>query len=177
MAKMFTEQSYPQEARVDITFNQKYDLRLGNGEVIKLQELSSPGVSTNQTVAIIPQANAVIVGDLVHHKVHAWLEGGIVDGKATPTINGWILDLKELASIVKKGTMIYGGRGEVVAVEKAVPAQINYLKKANEVVTLFAKKLGDQTVAIQAELEKNFPGYGLSYMIQYGVHGLVQSKR
>ncbi len=177
MAKMFTEQSYPQEAHVDVTFNQKYDLRLGNGEVIRLQELSSPGVSTNQTVAIIAQSNAVMVGDLVHYKVHAWLEGGIVDGKATPTINGWIPDLKELASIVKKGTMIYGGRGEVVPVEKAVLAQIDYLKKSNEVVTLFAKKSGDQTVAIQAEIEKNFPEYGLSYMIQYGVYGLVQSKR
>jgi glyoxylase-like metal-dependent hydrolase (beta-lactamase superfamily II) len=177
MAKMFTENSYPQEARIDITFNQKYDLRLGNGEVIKLQELSFPGVSTNQTVAIIPQANAVMVGDLVHHKVHAWLEGGIVDGKATPTINGWIADLKELASMVKKGTTVYGGRGEVVVVEKAVPAQIDYLKKSDAVVTQFAKKSGDQTSAIQSELEKDFPEYGLSYMIQYGVYGLVQSKR
>jgi glyoxylase-like metal-dependent hydrolase (beta-lactamase superfamily II) len=177
MAKMFTEQTYPQEARIDITFNQKHDLSLGNGEVIRLQELSSAGVSTNQTVAIIPQANAVVVGDLVHHKAHAWLEGGIVDGKATPTINGWIADLKELASIVKKGTLVYGGRGEVVDVEKAVPAQIDYLKRADEVVTKLAKKSGDQTAAIQAELEKNFPEYGLSYMIQYGVYGLVQSKR
>lgn len=177
MAKMFTEQSYPQEAQIDITFNQKYDLRLGNGEVIKLQELSSPGVSTNQTVAIIPQANAVMVGDLVHHKIHAWLEGGIVDGKATPTIDGWIADLKELSSMVKKGTFVYGGRGEVVVVEKSVPAQIEYLKKSDAVVTQFAKKSGDQIAAIQSELEKNFPEYGLSYMIQYGVYGLVQSKR
>lgn len=177
MAKMFTDQSYPQEARMDITFNQKYDLRLGNGEVIRLQELSSPGVSTNQTVAIIPQVNAVMVGDLVHHKVHAWLEGGIVDGKATPTINGWIADLEELSAIVKKGTFVYGGRGEVVVAEKAVPAQIDYLKKADAVVTQLAKKSGDQTSAIQSRLEKDFPDYGLGYMIQYGVYGLVQSKR
>lgn len=177
VAKMFTEHSYPQEARVDITFNQKHDLRLGSGEVIKLQEFSAPGVSTNQTVAIIPQANAVMVGDLVHHKAHAWLEGGIVDGKATPTINGWISDLKELASTVKKGTLVYGGRGEVVVVEKAVPAQIAYLKNADAVVTKFAKKDGDQAAVIQAEIEKNFPEYGLSYMIKYSVYGLIQSKR
>jgi glyoxylase-like metal-dependent hydrolase (beta-lactamase superfamily II) len=177
IAKMFTEHSYPQEARIDITFSQKYDLRLGNGEIIRLQELSSPAVSTNQTIAILSQANAVMVGDLVHHKVHAWLEGGIVDGKANPTINGWIIDLKELASIVKKNTMVYGGRGEAVTVEKAVSSQIKYLKKADEVVEHFAKKTGDQTAAIQAELEKNFPEYGLSYMIQYGVYGLVESKK
>ncbi len=177
MAKMFTEESYPKEARVDITFAQNFDLRLGDGEVIRLQELKSPGVSSTQTIAIIPQLNALMVGDLVHHRAHAWLEGGIVDGKASPSIKGWIEDLEEVSSIANPGTMIYGGRGDVVTAEEAIPAQIKYLKKAAEVVTRFAKKSGDQTAAIQAELEKSFPEYGLSYMIQYGVYGLVQSKK
>jgi hypothetical protein len=44
------------------------------------------------------------------------------------------------------------------------------------VLTQFAKKSGDQAAAIQAELEKDFPEYGLGYMIRYGVYTLVQSK-
>jgi hypothetical protein len=78
---------------------------------------------------------------------------------------------------VNKGTVVYGGRGESIAVEKAVPSQIDYLKKADEIVERFAKKSGDQTAAIQAELEMNFAEYSLAYMIQYGVYGSVDSKR
>lgn len=176
VAKMFTEKSYPELATNDISFDKAYDLRLGNGEVIQLRELSQPGVSTNQTIAVIPQLKAVMVGDLVHHKVHAWLEGGIVNGKATPTIRGWITDLQELSRLNGVET-VYGGRGQAANVKVAVNEQIAYLKTADEVVTRFSKKSGDQTTAIKAELERIFPNYGLSYMIQYGVYGLIQSKQ
>ncbi len=177
VAKMFTESTYPEEARVDITFKKKLSLRLGNGEVISLRELSGPGVSTNQTIATVPSLNSLFVGDLIHHRAHAWLEGGIVGGKATPTIESWIQDLKELKKISRKGAKVFGGRGEVQEVRRAVTEQTAYLKKADEVVSKFAKLPGDQTAAIQTALEEAFPEYELGYMIQYGVYGLVEARR
>jgi glyoxylase-like metal-dependent hydrolase (beta-lactamase superfamily II) len=190
MAKMFTEETYPKLSQVDVTFDQTYDLRLKSGETITLRELAQPGVSSNQTVGSIPAVNAVIVGDLVHHNAHAWLEGGIVNGKPTPTLKGWIADLNELQSMFKDApeTVVYGGRGEAVKVNDAVKAQIAYLNKADTLVSKYVKGLGERKAelqgdkagehykALQALFEKTFPTYGLGYMIQYGVYGLVNSK-
>ena len=190
MAKMFTEAAYPKLSQVDVTFDKNYDLRLKNGETILLHEFDQPGVSSNQTIASIPAINTVIVGDLVHHKAHAWLEGGIVNGKPVPTLDGWIADLNELQTMFKDSpsTVVYGGRGESASLATAANAQIQYLKNANAIVDSYIKKLGarkselqgDQAqahyTALQTEFEKAFPDYKLGYMIQYGVYGLVNSK-
>lgn len=190
LAKMFTEETYPKLSIVDITFKDNYELKLKNGEVINLRELSQPGVSSNQTVALIPGANAAVVGDLVHHGVHAWLEGGIVNGKPTPTLSGWTHDLEELQSLLQNSrqTIVYGGRGDSATIGDAVKSQIAYLKKADTIVDdyiarlgsrkaeLQGDKAGDHYKALQSDFEKAFPGYGLGYMIQYGVYGLVNSK-
>jgi glyoxylase-like metal-dependent hydrolase (beta-lactamase superfamily II) len=189
MAKMFTEETYPKLSTADILFTQSYEIKLKNGEVIKLSELAQPGVSTNQTVASIPSLNALVVGDLVHNSAHAWLEGGIVNGKPTPTIKGWIADLKELSTnFGAKNPMTYGGRGQSVSLDRAVRDQINYLEKADSIVTKYVAALGPRKIelqnekagshmtALQAEFEKEFPGYSLGFMIQYGVYGLANSK-
>jgi glyoxylase-like metal-dependent hydrolase (beta-lactamase superfamily II) len=189
IAKMFTDDTYPKLSQVDIVFDQSYKLQLKSGEVIDLTELAQPGVSSNQTVASIPSLNALIVGDLVHHNVHAWLEGGIVNGKPTPTLDGWISDLNEIrTSFGARNPVVYGGRGEAVTLDQAVTEQITYLKKADAIVSHYVSALGDKKsellgdkanqhyLAIQAEFEKAFPAYGLGYMIQYGVYGLVNSK-
>ena len=187
MAKMFTEESYPKLSKADVTFDKSYDLRLRNGETISLRELEHPGVSSNQTIAFIPAIDAVIVGDLVHHKAHAWLEGGIVNGKPVPTLEGWIADLKEVQAMFKdeSATVVYGGRGESALLTTAVVDQIQYLNGANTIVENYIKKLGakkselqgDQAQVhyknLQVEFEKSFPDYKLGYMIQYGVYGLV----
>jgi glyoxylase-like metal-dependent hydrolase (beta-lactamase superfamily II) len=170
MAKMFTEATYPAEARIDITFEGQHDLRLGNGEVIALRELTAPGVSSTQTVASIASQSAIFVGDLVHHKAHAWLEGGIVNGKATPTIKGWIQDLRQLKKMVTAKTVVFGGRGESVKVGVAVKAQIAYLQKAVEIA-----RRTKSVDATQVELEKAFPDYALGYMVKYGAYGLIDS--
>jgi glyoxylase-like metal-dependent hydrolase (beta-lactamase superfamily II) len=79
IAKSFTDATYPALARVDQTFAGKLELKLEGG-LIHLRELSQPGISSTQTVAYLPKQQALIVGDLVHQKAHAWLEGGIVGG-------------------------------------------------------------------------------------------------
>ncbi len=89
-AGMFTEATYPALGEVDETFSGEMTLDLDEGKTVELSELSEPGVSSTQTVAFIPEMDALVVGDLVHHNLHAWLEGGIVAGQATPTLDGWI---------------------------------------------------------------------------------------
>jgi hypothetical protein len=189
MAKMFTEDTYPKLAKVDQTFIQDFSLILKNGEKIILLELSDPGVSSNQTVAYIEGINALIVGDLVHHKAHAWLEGGIVSGVATPTIGGWINDLKQLQQVFKtQNPIVYGARGESVKLNIATKKQISYLKASDKIVSSYIKKLGAKKAELKSEkagthyialekiFAKNFSDYQLSYMIQYGIYGLVNSK-
>jgi glyoxylase-like metal-dependent hydrolase (beta-lactamase superfamily II) len=186
---MFTEETYPQQAAIDETFTRETTLELRDGKTVELSELNEPGVSSTQTVAFIPELNALIVGDLVHHKLHAWLEGGIVNGQATPTIDGWITELQELETTFAADPepTVYGGRGEPAPLSVAVADQIAYLEKADQIVTdyvtglggrkseLSSDKAGEHYAAIQAELEKAFPDYAFPDMISFSVYGLVNS--
>ena len=188
-AKMFTDATYPKLGTVDRTFKGKLDLRLGDGEQVQLSELSGPGVSSTQTVAFIPRVNTLVVGDLVHHKAHAWLEGGIVGGKPTPTIASWIKDLQELSGRFGGfNPTVYGGRGEAAPLSVVLPSQIAYLKAADQIVGDYVAHLGASKVelsgdkaglhwaALQKTFEHAYPDYALGYMIQYGVYGLALSK-
>jgi glyoxylase-like metal-dependent hydrolase (beta-lactamase superfamily II) len=183
VAKMFTDATYPPEATVDITFKGDFDLSLDGSTKVKLHELSHSGVSSSQTVAFVPALNALIVGDLVHAKAHAWLEGGIVQGKATPDLASWKLALGEL--LAYKNATVYGGRGVTASVESAVTAEQAYLEKMNAIVAKYVADLGpakselslpnagDHYKKIAALATEAFPDYSLPYMIQYGVYGLV----
>jgi glyoxylase-like metal-dependent hydrolase (beta-lactamase superfamily II) len=187
---MFTEESYPQQATVDETFSDTMTLELSDGRTVELSELSEPGVSSTQTVAFIPELDALVVGDLVHHQLHAWLEGGIVDGQATPTLEGWIADLRELETrfAADPEPTVYGGRGEPAPLAEAVADQIAYLERADQIVSDYVAGLGDRTselsgpdagqhyAAIQAELAEAFPDYAFPDMISFSVYGLVNSK-
>jgi glyoxylase-like metal-dependent hydrolase (beta-lactamase superfamily II) len=186
---MFTDETYPKLATVDETFTGTQMLELGDGKTVDLAELSKPGISSTQTVALIPELNALIVGDLVHHNMHAWLEGGIVNGQATPTLDGWIADLHDLVTLYPSNPMVYGGRGEPAPLAVAVADQITYLEKADQIVTDYVASLGDRSselsgpdagthyAAIQAELMKAFPDYAFPDMIGFSVYGLVNAKR
>jgi glyoxylase-like metal-dependent hydrolase (beta-lactamase superfamily II) len=187
---MFTEETYPQQATVDKTFSDTMTLELGDGKTVELSELSEPGVSSTQTVAFVPEFNALFVGDLVHHELHAWLEGGIVDGQATPTLEGWIADLREVETTFAADPepTVYGGRGEPAPLSVAVADQIAYLERADQIVTdyvaglgersseLSGDKAGEHYAAIQAQLEEAFPDYAFPDMISFSVYGLVNSK-
>lgn len=178
-AKMFTDESYPAMVKIDESFTGELELRLGSKDRILLRELSSPGVSSTQTVAFVPEEKALFVGDLVHHKVHAWLEGGIVNGKAKPDLSGWKADLREIA-VLYPGSRVYGGRGQSGPIEKVVNEQIQYLDQARKLVSDYASEIKRQGskpdfIDLQKRFETARPDYGLSYLIQYGVYGLFQS--
>lgn len=190
VAKMFAEADYPALPQVDRVFEGELALTLRNGSRVELRELSQAGVSGNQTVAFVPELGALFVGDLVHAKAHAWLEGGIVNGAPTPAIAGWIAGLKEIQALFNgaDGITVYGGRGEAASLPAAVAEQIRYLERADALVSAYVTGLGAAKAelsgpaagshyqALQARFEQEFPGYGLGYMIQYGVYGLVNSK-
>jgi hypothetical protein len=168
---------------VDITFSGDFDLDLESGKV-SLHELTNPGVTMTQTVAHVPAAKALFVGDLVHHKAHAWLEGGIVDGKASPNTDAWKKALMELGSF--GGTTVYGGRGVTANVDDAIAAETQYLTDMEALVSDYVASLGEsakdelggpnagthhKNIAEQAA--QKYPDYALPYMIEYGVYGLV----
>ncbi len=186
MAKMFATADYPAEATIDETFEKTSRIRLQSGEELVLQELGQAGVSSNQTVARIGEA--VFVGDLVHHLAHAWLEGGIVGGKATPRMSDWIRSLEELRQIAPKSATVYGGRGDSAPLATAVAEQVRYLTVADQLVSNWlrddglkaADLSGPRSAALYADLqvrfEREFADYTLGYMIGYGAYGLATSK-
>jgi glyoxylase-like metal-dependent hydrolase (beta-lactamase superfamily II) len=185
LAKMFTEESYPALAKVDITFRGEYSLPLEGKVRVTLKELSHPGVSSAQTVAYVPEAKALFVGDLVHHQAHAWLEGGIREGKAAPDLSSWDAALDELNAY--PGATVYGGRGTAAPLQEAVAQQKEYLQRAGSLVSRYVTELGAKKSelsgpeagkhhqALRARFEKEFPEYKLSYMIEYGVYGLANA--
>ena len=188
VAKMFNPGEYPQPVPVDQTFTGETSIVLRGGERIQLKELSHPGVSSTQTVAYIGNSNTLIVGDLVHYKAHAWLEGGIVNGKPMPTIDGWISDLEELASLYPQDAITLGGRGITTDLKSAVNAQTTYLQEAIKLVRGDLADLGSKAAEfngpnaaamykdLAARFQAQFSDYTLSYMIEYGAYGLVQQE-
>ncbi len=187
IAKAFTAETYPKIEPVKTTFDGKMVITLKSGETISLFELDQPGISSDQTVVRIDQTGDLIVGDLVATLNHAWLEGGIVEGKPVPTLAGWKADLKQLSSL---GTgKVYGGRGQFIPVKEAVAQQIAYLDKADQIVDTYVKglaakaqelsdpaKQGAHYAAIQSEFVKAFPDYAMPDLIGFSVYGLVQQK-
>lgn len=184
VAKLFTEQTYPQEARIDVTFRGDYVLPLASGHTVRLHDLRSPGVTTTQTVAHVPAARAVFVGDLVHHQTHAWLEGGIVGGKAQPNLAAW---KDALAELLPYGDVtVYGGRGESAALSQAVAAQTQYLTELEALVRSYVAALGANAKGelsganagqhykrLAEQAAQKYPQHALPYLIEYGVYGLV----
>jgi glyoxylase-like metal-dependent hydrolase (beta-lactamase superfamily II) len=187
IAKAFTAETYPAFQPVKETFSGQQVIKLASGETITLTELRNPGVSSTQTVARIDATGDLIVGDLVHHNAHAWLEGGIVDGKPKPDLKGWIAALDELKAL--GGKTVRSGRGDDASVAEAVASQQAYLKGMNQLVSDYVADLGaakseladpakatKHHAALQERAAAQFPQRGLAYLIGYGVYGLANSK-
>lgn len=187
IAKAFTAETYPVFQPVQQTFSGQQIITLASGETITLTELKNPGVSSTQIVARIDATGDLIVGDLVHHNAHAWLEGGIVEGKPKPDIKGWIAALDELKSL--GGKTVRGGRGDDAPVADAFAQQQAYLRGIDHLVTDYIAGLGaakseladpalaaKHYAAIQERAAAKFQNRRLAYLIGYGIYGLVNSK-
>lgn len=177
---MFTEETYPPLATIDLTFADSLDLPV-DGLPVRLEVLEHPGVTTTQTVAYV--GDGVVVGDLVAAETHAWLEGGIVDGVATPDLAGWREALSELEERVPASATVYAGRGPSLPASTVLPAQRAYLDQAEELVRAHLASLDDpaatlqddgaaQYAAIAAALDAAAPS-AHPYLVEYGVYGLA----
>jgi len=187
IAGMFEPDEYPERQEIDKTFSGQHTIELASGETITLTELDHSRVSATQTVARIDAIGALIVGDLVHHDAHAWLEGGIVDGEPQPDLQAWKGALRELRGL--GGDTVYGGRGEMdVPVDAAVDQQLAYLDSVRAEVADYidahpgiakdlddAKKANKHYQALQQRLAQRFPDYELAYLVSAGIYGLLQS--
>lgn len=182
-AGVFAEGEYPALVTPDQTFSGALDLPLGGGHTLRLTELSSGGVTTTQTVAELD--GAVFVGDLVAGGAHAWLEGGIIDGVATPDLPAWDAALAELGAIMPADATVYPGRGAPQAMPVAVEAQRAYLTTLDTIVAEVlatradpvAALSGEDAAAVYAEItaaaEQAYPDHLYSYLVTYGVYGLA----
>lgn len=184
VAGLFTDSTYPAEARIDLTFRGDLTLTLRSGHRLQLRELGHSGVTTTQTVAYVPAAKALFVGDLVHHRAHAWLEGGIVAGRATPNLTAWAAALDELQAYPE--ATVYGGRGDAAAVATAVAAQKTYLHDVEALARTYVAGLGGSAKAelsgpsasphykrVAMQAAEKYPQYTLPYLVEYGVYGLL----
>ncbi|MFE9139603.1 MBL fold metallo-hydrolase [Streptomyces sp. NPDC007355] len=184
VAKTFTNDNYPALPAIDRTFNRRSKLVI-DGVRIDLRVLDHPGISSTQTIATVPALKSVIVGDLVHHGAHAWLEGGIIDGKPAPALDGWKQDLDQIKDHIPGTWTVYGGRGTTTTVYEAVTQQKAYLTAADrDVSALIAPLTPAQRTAALADpsalvvqlvdkLTSQFPAHELPYMISYGSYGLI----
>lgn len=182
-AGMFTAESYPSLPEVDLRFSGELEL---DGAQVRLVELDNSGVSSTQTVAVLP--DAVVTGDLFANRAHAWLEGGIVDGAPTPDLAAWHAALDELAPIVGEEATVYPGRGVTLPLAQAVAEQHAYLDTADAVVTAYVQGLVEPTnelsganagahyAAMADQLSAEFPAYQFSYLVNYGVYGLAMQR-
>jgi glyoxylase-like metal-dependent hydrolase (beta-lactamase superfamily II) len=180
IAKTFTEETYPSFEPVTTTFSGRTTIRLKSGETLTLVELRNPGVATTQTVVRIDRTGDLVVGDLVHYRAHAWLEGGIANGTPQPNLSKWRAAVRELEALGKG--KVYGGRGQVGSVRDVVAYQTDYLAKAEGIVSTYvsvipkseltdATKAQSHYQALQTLFEQQFPDTELSYLIGYGVYG------
>jgi len=191
IAKMFSDETYPKFENVKSTFSAQTRIRLKSGETLSLIELKNPGVTSTQVVVRIDRTGDLLVGDLVHHKAHAWLEGAIVNGKPHADLVKWAAAVGELPALAKSqpAAKVYGGRGEFVSVAQAVQAQRAYLAKADALVDDYIARLGERKQeldspsasaahhdALAKRFAEAFPDYALPYMIKYSVYGLIDTK-
>jgi glyoxylase-like metal-dependent hydrolase (beta-lactamase superfamily II) len=181
VAGMFTEETYPAQAQVDVVFSDQLTLDLDAGVEVRLRVLENAGVSSTQTVASIPALDALVVGDLVHHGAHAWLEGGIVDGAPRPDLASWRAALDELSDF--GNPTVYAGRGELVALDEAIPAQTDYLTRVEDITrdyiaehgasALLGSEAATHHAAISERIAATYPDHALPYMTQYSIYGLA----
>jgi glyoxylase-like metal-dependent hydrolase (beta-lactamase superfamily II) len=181
---MFTADTYPSLPSIDRTF--EGDLTLDTAVPVRLVELDHGGVTTTQTVAIV--GDALFVGDLTAGRAHAWLEGGIQDGMATPDLAEWDAALEQLGTLAAADALVYPGRGESLSLDVAVSEQRAYLAVADAVVSDYVAQLddpmaaltgpdaGDHYAAITEQMVAERPDHDLAYLVTYGVYGLALAR-
>lgn len=190
LAKAFSDSSYPRLEAPKQLFSGRLQLSLSNGETLSLHELQQAGVSSTPTVVRVDRSGDLIVGDLVSHRTHAWLEGGIVAGKPQADLNAWRASLQELGKLsTQAGARVYGGRGASQPLAQAVAEQTAYLDRVESLVSTLEKDLGERRAelsdakaqgphiaGLQKQLAQALPDYAMPELVGYSIYGLLGSR-
>lgn len=183
-AGVFEAGGYPAEPVADRTFSGR--LVLDTDPPIVLTELSASGVSSTQTVALVD--GHAFVGDLVGGRVHAWLEGGIVQGAPDPDVAAWRAALDETLDLVGPAALVHPGRGAALPAGEILPEMSDYLGTAEQLVDAWLAEMDDPSAVLgspdagaayaelTADFEQAFPGWQHSYLITYGAYGLAMQR-
>ncbi|MCZ8234786.1 MAG: MBL fold metallo-hydrolase [Inhella sp.] len=190
VAKAFTEDSYPRREALTQTFSGRLTVTLANGETLSLHELKQGGVASTQTVVRLDRTGDLVVGDLVSHRTHAWLEGGIVNGKTHLDVAAWRTSLQALTALSPQaGARVFGGRGEAQPVRVAVAEQIAYLNRAEALIEAMEHRLGERRAELtdpqaqgphiaqlQAQLVQAFPHHAMPELVGYSIYGWLATR-
>jgi glyoxylase-like metal-dependent hydrolase (beta-lactamase superfamily II) len=190
--KAFPPDGYPAFENVQQRFDgPSHTLKLKSGETLTLFALRNPGVAAHQVVLRVDGTGDLVVGDLLHHRAHAWLEGPLVGQRPVPDIGAWNAALDELPALATghPEAKVYGGRGEFVRVADAVKAQKTYLTQVRGIVAGYVDGLGAKRAelalpataaphydALTQRVAAAFPDYKLPYMVKYSVYGLANAE-
>jgi glyoxylase-like metal-dependent hydrolase (beta-lactamase superfamily II) len=190
IAKTFTEDTYPKREALTQTFSGTMTVKLANGETLSLHELKQGGVASTQTVVRLDSTGDLVVGDLVSHRTHAWLEGGIVNGRPKLDVNAWRASLQALTVLAPKASSrVYGGRGSAQPVRVAVAEQTAYLDRAEALVKDLEQSLGERRkelvdpalqgphiARLQAQIAASFPSYAMPELVGYSIYGWLATR-
>lgn len=186
IAKSFSETDYPKISEIETHFEDRLEYDLA-GIKIDLIEIKTAALAETHNVVYVESANALFVGDLIHYKAHAWLEGPVATGKSEFNVKNWLKVLDRLEELFPAETKVYAGRGEVAELAVTLQAQRAYLLKAKDIVdeyvarkelskqNLTREKISQASQDLRAMFEAAFPDYDVSYMIEYGIYGMLQS--
>lgn len=186
------EEDYPDQAVMDKGFKgESYRILLSNGNSLTLFALKNTGMSGAHVVVRDDQTGDLVVGDLVHTNVHAWLEGELRGDVPELSIEGWKKSLDEVAALSAgyRSPVLYPGRGEPELVSVAIRKQKHYLNVVSSLVDNFYRNHSDCSLAgggesvksdineIKKKIVDRFPDYKHEYMLQYSLQGLINSKK
>ncbi|AFY00774.1 MBL fold metallo-hydrolase [Bdellovibrio bacteriovorus] len=183
---LFRKKAYPKPPIPNLEFSDSYLLTLSGNEEVYLRSINRPAAAACHTVAHIPSLNSLITGDIIHHKAHCWLEGGLKAGHFDPDIESWITILNDISQRYPLSTIAYGGRGRNTNLKDAVEEQTNYLRKSLEIIQSEIRKLGfnakeflgpnseEMYKDLATKFQLHFPEHELPYLIEGGTYSLVE---
>lgn len=187
VAGAIKERDYPELTEIDVTYSNKKVLTTKTGEHITLIQLPGDAMSSDHTVVLFNEKDALFVGDLIHNGTHAWLEGPLHNGMPQPNISAWIKTLEQLKNI--DAHKVLGGRGDWGDLESSVEKQIIYLKRVDDIIDEYIQsneKLTTELASMETaqkhyslitdKIKDAFPTYAMPAMIQYSVYALLKQR-
>lgn len=180
-------EDYPELTEIDVTYSAKKILFTEAGEPITLIQLPGDAMSSDHTVVLFNEKEALFVGDLIHNGTHAWLEGPLHNGTPQPNISAWIKTLEQLSDIDAR--RVLGGRGNWGDLQKSIDEQILYLQRVDKIVDEYVRSNDELPKELEStemtqkhyssvtdQIEKAFPSYKMPSMVQYSIYALLNQR-